>query len=68
MALLFSQFKNNDIELTIAALPVGVVSVYGNKNELAQVILNIANNAKDALVVKRKAAQKNKCFAGEERC
>lgn len=66
LALLFSQFKNNDIELTIAALPVGVVSVYGNKNELAQVILNIANNAKDALVTNVKQHRKINVFAGEE--
>ena len=66
LALLFSQFKNNDIELTIAALPAGVVSVYGNKNELAQVILNIANNAKDALVANVKQHRKINVFAGEE--
>ena len=50
LALLSSQLKNNNIELSTLLPPAKTLSVYGNKNELAQVILNIANNAKDALV------------------
>jgi polar amino acid transport system substrate-binding protein len=54
--LLIPQFKSNNIKVT---LDCEDVMVSGFQNEFIQVIINIMNNAKDALVSKNNDADKN---------
>ena len=45
--LLSAQFSNHNINIRIEAAPV---TLHGVKNELQQIIINLANNAKDAFL------------------
>lgn len=56
--------KNNHIALV--TLPAETVTVYGQANEFAQVLVNILSNAKEAIAEKKVAAGKIEIAIGQE--
>ncbi len=53
--ILQPQIKNSDITITVNASQESDITVYGLANEFKQVVLNILNNAKDALLASKAA-------------
>ena len=51
-ALLSSQLKDSAIEYSLINRLVGSDEVYGYENELKQVLINLINNARDAIIAK----------------
>ncbi len=54
LAMLLSQFKNHNINLEIIG---DEVTINGYSNEFKQVILNILNNAKDAIITRQEKSE-----------
>lgn len=56
--ILSGAFKQDNISIYVEEQEgCGPITVKGNKNDLSQVVINVVSNAKDAILLKRKASQ-----------
>ncbi|MCI4624884.1 MAG: PAS domain-containing sensor histidine kinase [Candidatus Magnetoovum sp. WYHC-5] len=57
ISLIYSQIKNNYIDISVAYDGTFSTGILGYPNEFKQVIINLINNARDSIIEKRKKSQ-----------